>query len=82
MLIEAKPRLTASELQRAVGQLFIYRQLHQMLSDAPTVQSLMVLTESHPGREITEILAPLEIGLAYRDESGFVECPTSQTSPR
>lgn len=53
-----------------------------MLSDAPTVQSLMVLTESHPGREITEILAPLGIGLAYRDESGFVECPTSQTSPR
>ena len=81
-LIEAKPRLTASELQRAVGQLFIYRQLHQMLSDAPTVRNLMVLTETNPGREITQILASLGIGLAYRDESGFVESPTSQTSSR
>ena len=74
-LIEAKPRLTTSELQRAVGQLMIYRSLQQTDHGEADVQYLRILTESDPGAGIRARLQDLGIGLTYRDSSGFVNFP-------
>ena len=72
-LIEAKPRLTSSELQRAVGQLMIYRALHQREHGASSIEHLKILTETHPGPEIAALLKELQIGLAHRSSGEFVD---------
>ena len=79
-LIEAKPRLTSSELQRAVGQLFIYRSLHRATHGELSVQGLEILTEADPGSAVAELLDSMGIGLAFRGQSGFVRLHSNPKS--
>lgn len=79
-LIEAKPRLTSSELQRAVGQLFIYRSLHRAMHGESSVQGLEILTDADPGSAVAELLDSIGIGLAFRRQSGFVRLHSNSQS--